>query len=309
MGKRTIYALAGATVVAAGVAALTFEYYPTSYKVNCKPAERLLLGVDKKPGSQLDAYFSRLRFVDGIPLDEYGHANPFTIAMVGLLNVQRYCETKEARRLDAAIAQRKWLVQNLKQSSTKSGTRLFTYDFANAPYADGAGWSSAMSQSAGTLLMQLIKPEYSWSDPSLLNGAIKAALHDINDGGIYSNFEDGSIFWEEVAWPGRPSLIMNGAQVATHNYDIIIDDLMPPGDSMRVKLHELNERAKDGLMLVQDKMIKGDGKGHILYDLTTVPVNTREKGHYAHTIAIEWLAEMKAQGRDVKDYIERLKAL
>lgn len=299
---------AAAIAIIVGAAVVGMQRYWASYRVNCDHADKLLLRVDKKPGAELDSYFSRLKFVDGIPRDEYGRENPFTIAMVGLLDLQRYCETKEPKRLEVAIRQRKVLVDNIKRSNSGTDALLIKYDFPNAPYAEKAGWSSAMSQSAGTLLMMLLQPEGFWNDQKLITGTIRPALHDIDHGGIYSNFEDGSIFWEEVAYPDRPSIIMNGAQVATHNYDIVID-LMPPGDPMRVKLHELNERAKDGLMLVQDRMIKGDGKGHILYDLTTVPMNIREKGHYAHLIAIEWLEEMKAQGRDVKDYIERLKAL
>lgn len=301
------------TIAVLGIAGLfATAWAPTylrAYVANCGPADRIIMEYARLPGYELDKYFAKLTWRDGVPVpkNKPDKHNPWNIALAGLYNLERYCETGDPKRLEAAITQRRWLAENVTASNEELGLLRWSYDFQNKPYASKAGWGSAMSQSAGTLLMQLVHPRFDRQDTAKVRNTIRTSLHPVADGGTYSPYGDGLIFWEEVATHERPSTIINGAQVASFYYDLVAEQ-MPTGE-MRGKLLDLNDKAIKALLSVQDEMMATDKPGHILYDLTTSPPNLRKKGHYAYKIAVWWLEWVGRNGTDVTAIQNKLKRI
>jgi len=263
--------------------------------------------------SQIDSYLaSNYIFWRGLPYFNYKEdrnwqVNPYQVAYIGKLLLERYCSSKSQSDLARAIGLRSWLINQFAQKMEASDVVRVEYDFPNKPYADKPGWGSAFAQSEVLDFAYRLKPENSPDDEKILAAATKAFLTDISHGGLYSEFgNNGAIMWEEVA-ATVPSLIVNGHILAIWNLDRIIprlNDISPTRD----KLENLNQRAKQAVVEFASQAQLSDEA--VVYDLRGPnKLNFRNRDTYPWRIMVIGYRYLIKQGYNLQYPLATLEAM
>lgn len=261
---------------------------------------------------QIDSYLAdNYLFWNGLPYFNYKEErgwriNPYQVAYIGKLLLERYCASRSQTDLDRAIGLRSWLVEQLAKKLESSPVARIEYDFPNKPYTDKPGWGSAFAQSEVLDFAYRLKPK-NQSDEKILSAAMEAFLTDISNGGLYSSFgRNGAIIWEEVA-TDTPSLIVNGHILAIWNIDQIIPRLKV-GSSLRDKLADLNRRAKQAVVEFAGQAQLSDEA--VVYDLRGPnKLNFRNRNTYPWRIMVIGYRYLIEQGYNLEKPLSKLEAM
>lgn len=263
--------------------------------------------------SQIDSYLANnYLFWNGMPYFNYKEdrnwqVNPYQVAYIGKLLLERYCSSRSQHDLDRAIQLRSWLIDQFAQKLETSDVVRVEYGFPNKPYTDKPGWGSAFAQSEVLDFAYRLKPRNAPDDEKILSAATEALLTDTSIGGLYSSFgRNGAIIWEEVA-TDAPSLIVNGHILAIWNIDQIIPRLQG-GSSLRAKLTDLNRRAKQAVVEFAGQAQLSDEA--VVYDLRGPnKLNFRNRDTYPWRIMVIGYRYLIEQGYDLKEPLAKLEAM
>ena len=266
------------------------------YTIECKGIESVLQSSLKMDAKTLQNYDSAktITFIDGVLAYRYGgtrgtQISPWLASTYALRHLEQFCKDRDLARLPKILAQRDWLAKNLV--ARKSGAEEFLvipYDFPNPPYSSKPGWTSALAQASTLSLLARVRPKQ--HDPNVEMVAAAFAIPAVK-GGLYSDYDRATIWWEEVATPERPSMVVNGGAIAL--YILAADlDVLPITTPLHENLAVKIEKAKRALLLMLPRLVPSEGK--ILYDLSGT--NFRNKGHYAHIATVEVLSWMQTDG-------------
>lgn len=300
------------SLIIVGITGAAFCWADSAHQVDC--SGDLLFPAIAKSTDAIPSYLDNYRFVDGIPYWDYGgsrgvEVNPYQVAYVATLQLQRYCATGSANALRHALLLREWLVSRLKEPTvrkTPAATILrIEYDFPNAPYAPNPGWGSAFAQSILLNFALRTQPVFSVSDQQALWRATNALLTPIEDGGLYSNYRDDTIFWEEVA-SESPSRIVNAHLISAWTIDGIVERL-PFWFFQSHLLAELNNKGKSLLPLIADK-VQFSGS-YVLYDLSTDEPNLRDRSAYAWRMMSAGYKWLISEGYPMGPALEKLEEM
>lgn len=161
---------------------------------------------------------------NGVPQVDMGLSlglqyNPVTIAQYGLWQLQKFAESRADEHKAAAGACVEWFLQNYQVWRSDIGGWVFQYDLDL--YGPKAPWISGMAQGeAISLLLRFNQVAPVANVKEITEGAFKAFLNPVAEGGVVAHFPDGSLVFEEYTTE-VPSLVLNGhifALLGIHDY-------------------------------------------------------------------------------------------
>lgn len=151
---------------------------------------------------------------NGIPLLDYHgkvgkQYNPIAIAQYGLGHYNLYKKTRNKKKLETAIRQADWLVNNLEKN--KYGVRVWMHHF-DWEYRDKlkAPWYSALAQGNGiSLLIRVFNETKKEKYLQTAKDAFESLLMTIDKGGVLCKDKNG-YYWLEETVVEPPTHILNG---------------------------------------------------------------------------------------------------
>lgn len=167
----------------------------------------------------------------GIPLLDYHGTvgkqyNPIAIAQYGIGNFNLFKKNGDLKRLEIAIKQADWLVENLEKN--KNGIFVWMHYF-DWEYRDllESPWYSSLAQGSGlSLLVRIYKEtnQQKYFDAAKL--AFQSFLFDIENGGVTFIDKEG-FYWLEETIVNPPTHILNGVMWSlwgVYDYLILTND-------------------------------------------------------------------------------------
>lgn len=247
-----------------------------------------------------------LTMVNGVAAVKYPEPrgvqiNPWNVARYGLLEAVAYCGDRDASRLPRIAAQRNWLITHLEMRHAPDGKPFLatTYDFPVAPWTTAPGWVSALSQSAALAFLERTTPKDSIERKTV--GEVARAFTVKNtDGGIYSDFGNDGIFWQEYATPEKTSDIIGGHAAVVY---IIAQELGRFSDfpQTQSRLRTMVKQGRRSIVQMLPFLIPKPGK--ILYDVHGVNV-LRDKD-YTYWLILSALKWMEESGEVSAEQVQR----
>ncbi len=142
--------------------------------------------------------------------------NPAYVAYYGLINFNRYLDTKELKYIEKFNSSLDWIRKNailFKYKNIICKKFVYGFEWMNGESVLKKGWCSAMAQ--GLIASLLIRGYYYYDDNNFLELAketINLFSIDIENGGVRAKFKE-YIYFEE--YPSYPlSMVLDGALFA-----------------------------------------------------------------------------------------------
>lgn len=280
------------------------------FEIHCEHIETVLPPSLKLSAAALAAYDKAkgIAFVDGVLTYRYEGArgiqmSPWLISAYALRHLENFCKDGDVKRLPPIKAQREWLKMNLvARRSGNTDFLVIPYDFPNLPYASKPGWASSLAQVSTLSLFARFRPKEEIAAGDQTTEKIAAAFAvPATEGGLYSDYKRSTIWWEEVATPERPSMVINGGAIALY---LLAADLptLPISEALRQDLAVKVEKAKRALLIMMPDLVTADGR--LLYDLSGT--NFRDRGHYSHVVLGEVFSWLQRDGYVSVDELNRV---
>jgi hypothetical protein len=200
--------------------------------------------------SNLDGFAHLTRDDDGVVYDPtFEGYHPLLVARYALSLYAHYYQTGDPEDLEAFWAQATWL----RDSFVEVGEfGVWQYPFDYEPFAAKAPWVSALMQAFGMSVMlkaAALDPSEGDAYESTARSALKSFQAPLANGGVRSEWDDGTVWFEEYATTIN-SHVLNGfifALAALYEYwqqtgDEEAEDLFRQGvDALRNKLGDFDK--------------------------------------------------------------------
>lgn len=278
---------------------------PTDVAIFCEGIGEILPTSLRESPESLIANVN-LTMVNGVAAVRYPEprgvqVNPWNVARYGLLEAVAYCGDRDASRLPKIAAQRGWLLRNLENRRAPDGRPFLatTYDFPVPPWTNEPGWVSALSQSAALAFLERTTPKDS-PERKTVGKVAKAFAVKSTDGGIYSDFGDNGIFWQEYATPDKTSDIIGGHAAVVF---IIAQELNRLSDfpELQARLRTMVQQGRRSIVQMLPFLIPTPGK--ILYDVHGF--NTLRDKDYTYWLILSALKWMEESGEVSAEQVQR----
>lgn len=272
--------------------ALAITVQAEAYNRDCRPVHTLLYDSNYRayleaPNFSLDEQLVVITDY-GTRYDNAGWQYvPQTISTVGLTAAYAWCEHGDTTALQLAVAQAEWLV---KQAQDRGDFVTWLYNFPSPSFFVPAGWTSALGNGQAIVLLTqlyLLGGDQRYLDTA--QQAVNSYRVDMAEGGVRSTLDDGSVVFEEYAYPDAPvSFVLNGHIIAV---DSLAYFAAATGDSAAAALVD------EGIQAVRNRLIDFDGSSTTFYSLGPVPWGSA-RTHYAHGIHVRGLFWMYTRTGD-----------